>query len=39
MKLTVSTPLKPGKYKLIFSFDQPLLGPTFASPFYEVEVK
>ena len=32
-------PITPGKYKLIFSFDQPYLGPTFASPFYEVEVK
>lgn len=32
-------PSTPGKYKLIFSFDQPFLGPTFASPFYEIEVK
>lgn len=32
-------PSEPGKYKLIFSFDQLWLGPTFASPFYEVEVK
>ncbi|MGZ3847007.1 MAG: hypothetical protein ACXVBH_13175, partial [Flavisolibacter sp.] len=39
MKLPLITPTEPGKYKLIFSFDQPLLGPTFASPFYEVQVK
>jgi hypothetical protein len=32
-------PTEPGKYRLIFSFDQPFLGPTFASPFYEIEVK
>lgn len=37
--ITVSFPSEPGKYKLIFSFDQQWLGPTFASPFYEVEVK
>jgi hypothetical protein len=28
-----------GKYRLIFSFDQPSMGPTFASPFFEIEVK
>jgi hypothetical protein len=38
-KLSLLVPSTPGKYKLIFSFDEPLLGPTFASPFYEVEVK
>jgi hypothetical protein len=37
--ILVSVPSIPGKYKLIFSFDQQGLGPTFASPFYEVEVK
>jgi hypothetical protein len=37
--IPVSFPSEPGKYKLIFSFDQQWLGPTFASPFYEVEVK
>jgi hypothetical protein len=37
--ISISPPSQPGKYKLIFSFDQPWLGPTFASPFYEVEVK
>jgi hypothetical protein len=37
--IAVSFPPEPGKYKLIFSFDQQWLGPTFASPFYEVEVK
>jgi hypothetical protein len=31
-------PDQPGKYQLIFSFDQLFVGPTFASPFYEVEV-
>jgi hypothetical protein len=39
LELTLKLPAEPGKYKLIFSFDQPMLGPTFASPFYEVEVK
>jgi hypothetical protein len=39
VRLSLAAPSTPGKYKLIFSFDQPLLGPTFASPFYEVEVK
>lgn len=38
-ELEISLPEVPGKYKLIFSFDQPFMGPTFASPFYEVEVK
>jgi hypothetical protein len=38
-QLSLVAPSTPGKYKLIFSFDQPHLGPTFASPFYEVEVK
>ena len=32
-------PDKPGTYRLIFSFDQLYAGPTFASPFYEVEVE
>lgn len=39
IQLPLITPTETGKYKLIFSFDQPLLGPTFASPIYEVEVK
>jgi len=39
MDINVYFPAEPGKYKLIFSFDQPWLGPTFASPFYEIEVK
>ncbi len=37
--IEISLPATVGKYKLIFSFDQPSMGPTFASPFYEVEVK
>lgn len=32
-------PKEAGTYKLIFSFDQPWVGPTFSSPFYEIEVK
>jgi hypothetical protein len=39
INIGVSFPSEPGKYKLIFSFDQQWLGPTFASPFYDVEVK
>jgi hypothetical protein len=39
INIPVSFPSEPGKYKLIFSFDQQWLGPTFASPFYEVEIK
>lgn len=39
MDITVSFPKQPGKYRLIFSYDQKWLGPTFASPFYDVEVK
>jgi hypothetical protein len=37
--INISFPTEPGNYRIIFSFDQPWLGPTFASPFYEVEVK
>jgi len=37
--ISLLLPSEPGKYKLIFSFDQPWLGPTFASPFYEIEVR
>lgn len=37
--IEVSFPSGPGKYRLIFSFDQQWLGPTFASPFYNVEVE
>jgi hypothetical protein len=37
--ISISFPTDPGTYKLIFSFDQPWLGPTFASSFYEIEVK
>jgi hypothetical protein len=39
ISIPVSFPSGPGKYRLIFSFDQQWLGPTFASPFYDVEVK
>jgi len=39
IELKLELPTTPGKYKLIFSFDQPELGPTFASPFYEMQVK
>ena len=39
LEINLSFPSEPGKYKLIFSFDQPWLGPTFASPFYEIGVK
>jgi hypothetical protein len=39
ININLSFPEESGRYKLIFSFDQPLLGPTFASPFYEIEVK
>lgn len=28
-----------GKYRLIFSFSQQYVGPTFSSPFYDVEVQ
>lgn len=37
--ITLSFPNTAGKYRLIFSFNQPLLGPTFASSFYEIEVR
>ena len=39
IEINLVLPTTAGKYKLIFSFDQPDLGPTFASPFYEIEVK
>lgn len=39
IRITVRLPDDPGKYRLIFSFDQLSLGPTFASPFYELEVE
>lgn len=39
INIPVVFPSQPGKYRLIFSFDQKWLGPTFASPFYDVEVK
>jgi len=39
IQLQLNLPEKPGKYRLIFSFDQPMLGPTFASPFYELEIE
>ena len=39
IEIKLVLPTTPGKYKLIFSFDQPDLGPTFASPVYEMEVK
>lgn len=39
INIKLSLPKEPGTYKLIFSFDQPGLGPTFASPFYEIDVK
>jgi hypothetical protein len=32
-------PVTAGKYRLIFSFVQPTVGPNFASQFYDVEVK
>lgn len=35
----IELPIVSAKYKLIFSFDQYFLGPTFASPVYEIEVK
>ena len=38
-EMEVLLPKDPAKYKLIFSFDQYFLGPTFASPVYEVDVK
>lgn len=37
--LSIQTPATAGKYRLIFSFNEPSLGPTFASPFYEITVK
>lgn len=36
--LDLDLPQQPGNYRLIFSFDQLYLGPTFASPFYEVTI-
>jgi hypothetical protein len=39
ININITLPTEPGTYRLIFSFDQPWLGPTFASPFYEIEVK
>ena len=39
IEIKLMLPSTPGKYKLIFSFDQLNLGPTFASAFYEIEVK
>jgi hypothetical protein len=37
--INISFPTETGNCRMIFSFDQPWLGPTFASPFYEIEVK
>ena len=37
--INISFPTETGSCRMIFSFDQPWLGPTFASPFYEIEVK
>jgi hypothetical protein len=37
--IDVELPTVSAKYKLVFSFDQYFLGPTFASPVYEIEVK
>ena len=39
IEIKLVLPPTAGKYKLIFSFDQPYLGPTFASPFYDIEVR
>jgi len=39
IEIKLMLPSTPDKYKLIFSFDQLNLGPTFASAFYEIEVK
>jgi Dolichyl-phosphate-mannose-protein mannosyltransferase len=39
IEIEISLPDSAGKYQLIFSFDQPFLGPTFASRFYDVEIK
>lgn len=38
---TIEMQLPPtaGNYRLIFSFNEPFMGPTFASPFYEIEIK
>lgn len=38
---TIEMQLPPtaGKYRLIFSFNEPFTGPTLASPFYEIEIK
>jgi hypothetical protein len=38
-EIEMTWPNTPGKYKLVFSFDQYFLGPTFASPLYTVEIK
>jgi hypothetical protein len=37
--INMTLPAEAGTYKLIFSFNQPWLGPTFSSAFYEIEVK
>lgn len=36
--IEINLPEKPGTYRLIFSFTQPSMGPTFASPFYTIRV-
>ena len=38
ISIDLRLPDKPGTYRLIFSFDQLYIGPSFASLFYEVEV-
>ena len=37
--IPIKTPVTEGNYRLIFSFNEPSLGPTFASPFYELTVR
>jgi hypothetical protein len=38
-ELPLAFPAQRGRYRLIFSFDQPFIGPAFSSRFHEIEVK
>ena len=39
VSIPIHAPATEGKYRLIFSFNEPSFGPTFASSFYEITVK
>lgn len=37
--IEMQLPQAAGKYRLLFSFNEPFTGPSFSSPFYEIEIK